>query len=211
MKLYTFPPSPNGRKVDAVVRQLGIGSELETELINLGEGAHRRPEYLAVNPMGKVPALTDGDLVLWESNAISMYLCERAGDSTFYPKDPKKRADIARWMFWESSTWAPATGMITFENFVKKFFGGGEPDAAKVKEGEEKFHSAARVLEARLTGRRFIQGDDVTLADFALGAMLTYAGPARIPVGDYENVQAWWGRLNEIPAWRDSAARPPGT
>jgi glutathione S-transferase len=211
MKLYTFPPSPNGRKVDAVVRHLGIGSELEVELINLGEGAHRRPEYLAINPMGKVPALVDGDLSLWESNAIAMYVAERKGDTSFYPSDPKKRADIARWLFWESSTWAPAVAGIVYENLIKKFFGGGEPDPAKVKEGEEKFHKAAPVLEAQLKGRKFVTGDDLTLADFGLGALLTYAAPGRVPLGDYTNIQAWWGRLSEIDAWKASAPRLPGS
>jgi glutathione S-transferase len=78
MKLYTFPPSPNARKVAAVIAHLHL-TDIEHSLIRLQKGEHRHPDYLAINPMGKVPALRDGDLLLWESNAIAQYLAERAG------------------------------------------------------------------------------------------------------------------------------------
>src|SRR5689334_11458502 len=67
VKLYTFPPSPNARKVAAVIAQLRL-TDIEQTLIRLQKGEHRHPDYLAINPMGKVPALRDGDLLLWESN-----------------------------------------------------------------------------------------------------------------------------------------------
>ena len=65
MKLYTFPPSPNARKVAAVIAHLQL-TDIEHALIRLQNGEHRQPDYLAINPMGKVPALRDGDLLLWE-------------------------------------------------------------------------------------------------------------------------------------------------
>jgi glutathione S-transferase len=93
MKLYTFPPSPNARKVAAVIAHL-CTPEVENALVRLHKGEHRHPDYLAINPMGKVPALRDGDLLLWESNAICQYLADRAGDTPFFPDDPKIRANL---------------------------------------------------------------------------------------------------------------------
>ena len=68
MKLYEFPPSPNARKAAAVVAHLKL-KDVEPVLVRLHKGEQRSPDYLAINPMGKVPALRDGDLLLWESNA----------------------------------------------------------------------------------------------------------------------------------------------
>jgi glutathione S-transferase len=69
--------------------------------------------------MGKVPALRDGDLLLWESNAICQYLADRAGDASFFPADSKARADIGRWLFWEAGTWSPVIDVFTHENVRK--------------------------------------------------------------------------------------------
>jgi hydroxyacylglutathione hydrolase-like protein/glutathione S-transferase-like protein len=102
MKLYTFPPSPNARKAAAVVAHLGL-TDVEHALVRLHKGEHRQPDYLDINPMGKVPALQDGDLTLWESNAICHYLADRADDTSFFPAAPKIRADIVRWPFWEAA------------------------------------------------------------------------------------------------------------
>ena len=88
MKLYSFTPSPNTRKVAAVVAHLKP-TDLEHALVRLHKGEHRQPDYLAINPMGKVPTLCDGDLNLWESNAICQYLAERADDTSFFPADPR--------------------------------------------------------------------------------------------------------------------------
>ena len=80
MKLYSFTPSPNARKVAAVIAHLGL-TDIEHVLVRLQKGEHRKPDYLAINPMGKVPALRDGDMLLWESNSICQYLADRAGES----------------------------------------------------------------------------------------------------------------------------------
>jgi len=204
MKLYTFPPSPNGRKVQAVINHLGL-KDIEVHVVNLGEGAQRKPEYLTVNPMGRIPALVDGDLTLWESNAIAQYLCDRQGDTGLFPRDARVRADISRWLFWEASDWQRAAAAMAFENFVKGLFGWGAPDPAKVKEGEERFHGLAKVLDAHLNGRKFIVGNGVTLADFSIASMLTYAAQGKFPVAEYKHILAWNAGLNEVPAWRSTA------
>src|SRR5262249_11468254 len=156
--------------------------DIELHIVNPGEGAHKKPEYLAVNPMGRVPTLVDGDLTLWESNAICTYLCDKQGETSLYPRDARVRADISRWLFWEASDWQRATATMAIENFVKVLRGRGTPDAAKVKEGEERFHGLAKVLDKHLDGRKFIVGNAVTLADFVVAALLGFAGPGKFPI-----------------------------
>jgi glutathione S-transferase len=207
MKLYTFPPSPNARKAAAVVAHLGL-TDVEHALVRLHKGEHRQPDYLAINPMGKVPALRDGDLTLWESNAICQYLADRAGETPFFPRDPKVRADIARWLFWEAGTWSPVIDVFTNENVRKPMLGMGVADPAKLASAEERFRPLADLLNDRLAGRKFLLGDDVTLADFVVAGAATYMERGKIPVHDYPNIKAWWDRLNALEAWSSTMPGP---
>jgi glutathione S-transferase len=208
MKLYLFPPSPNVRKVNAVISHLGI-QDIDREIVNLAKGEQRLPAFLAINPMGKLPALDAGDgLLLWESNAICQFLCERHGDTPFYPRDPRVRADIARWLFWEASAWSEAATILTTENVRKPMMGIGEPDPASVKQGEEKFRPLARLLNDHLASRPFLVGDAVTLADFVVGGSATYMDRGRFPVAEFRNLRAWWARLNQLPAWISTEPSP---
>jgi glutathione S-transferase len=201
MKLYSFPPSPNVRKVSAVIAHLGI-DEIEQVLVNLAKGEHKGADYLAVNPMGTLPALVaDDGQVLWESNAICQFLCERHGGSRFYPRDAQRRADVARWLFWEASSWSPVAAILTHENVRKPMLGIGQPDPDKVMQAEERFRPLARLLDNHLADRPFLTGDDVTLADFVVGGAVTYLERGRFPTADFPNLEAWWARLHQIPAW----------
>jgi len=208
MKLYFFPPSPNVRKVNAVISHLGI-RDIEREIVNVAKGEQRLPAFLAINPMGKLPALDAGDgLLLWESNAICQFLCERHGDTSFYPRDARSRADMLRWLFWEASAWSEATTILTTENVRKPMLGIGEPDPAKVVQGEEQFRPLAGLLDEQLARRPFLVGDSVTLADFVVGGAVTYVERGRFPVGEFPNLQAWWDRLHRIPAWHHTIPSP---
>ena len=204
MKLYFFPPSPNVRKVIAVIAHLGI-QDIDREVVNVAKGEQRLPAFLAINPMGKLPALDAGDgLLLWESNAICQFICERHGETAFYPRDSRVRADIARWLFWDASAWSEATTILTTENVRKPMMGIGEPDPASVAQGEEKFRPLASLLNDRLASRPFLTGNAVTLADFVVGGSATYMERGRFPVADFPHLRAWWTRLNQISAWSAS-------
>ena len=102
-------------------RRNELGIELETQTLDLRAGEQRTPEYLALNPNGKVPTLVDGDTVLWESNAIMCYLAGK-GDTALWPKSAK-RYDILRWMFWESNHLTNALNRL----FGQKFFNRDNP------------------------------------------------------------------------------------
>ena len=206
MKFFSYPMSPNCRRVAATLAHLGL--EAETVLVDLGKGATRTPEYLAVNPHGRVPALIDGDFHLSESYAIMQYLCSKKPGNTLFPADARSQADINRWMFWAASTFSRPTGDLTYENLVKPMFGMGETDPAAVEKAQEGFRSLARLLDAHLADRKFLVGDGVTLADFTVASMLTYSEPARMPVSEFPNLQAWLARMETVPAWTATAPQP---
>jgi glutathione S-transferase len=202
MKLYSIHNSNNCRRVNATIQHLG----LDVEIVEQGMGDLKKPEYLALNPNGKVPTLVDGDLKLWESRAIMQYVASRK-ENTLWPNDAKRRADIARWQFWEATHLTRGTGTYAFENLFKKIFMKQDPDPAALAVGEKDWHTFAPILNAQLEARKFILGSELTLADFSVGACFSFAEPSGLPWNDYTHIKAWCSRLNEIPAWKNTAPK----
>jgi glutathione S-transferase len=203
MDFYTNPLSPNCRKVDAVAKQLGI--PLQHNVIDVAKGEGRKPEYLAINPNGKVPTLVDGDVVLWESNAIQCYIASKT-DNDLWPKT-NARYHILQWQAWELAHFGAAARAIAFQRLIKPLLGLGQPDEARCEEEEGNFKRFAQVLDQSLSGRRFLVDNRLTLADFCVAASLTHAAAARLPLGGFDNVERWLRALDEQPGW--SASRPP--
>lgn len=203
MKLYHFPLSPNSRKVVAVLHHLHMDCELEA--VDLSKGEQMKPDFIKLNPNHAIPTLVDGDFVLWESNAIMPYLCAKIPGNSLYPSDPRQQADINRWLFWQSSHFGSACGIFIFENVIKKVFLNQEADALEIAKGEERFHRFAEVLENHLKNRDWLVGNDLTLADFAVGSFLTLTQMARYPIGQYSEIARWYSNLEKIPSWQSSA------
>jgi glutathione S-transferase len=204
MKLYGFPPSPNTRKVQAVAAHLGIA--LEFQFVDITKGQSRTPEFLAINPNGRAPVLTDGDFTLWESNAIMQYIAGKK-PNTLWPEGARVRADIARWQFWQVAHWQEGCAAFLFENMVKKFLGLGETDVAVLKKAEVAFHRDAAILDAHLGKNQFLATGALTLGDFSVASYLHYAVAARLPWERYKNIQAWYARIEALPAWQQT--KPP--
>ena len=204
MKLYGFPPSPNTRKVQAVAVHLGIA--LEFQVVDLTKGQSRTPEFLAINPNGRTPVLTDGDFTLWESNAIMQYIAGKK-PNTLWPEGARVRADIARWQFWQVAHWSEGCAGFLFENFVKTLLGLGEKDMAVLTKAEAAFHRDAAILDAHLAKHQFLATGTLTLADFAVASYLHYAVAAKLPWEPCANIRAWYARIEALPAWRET--KPP--
>ncbi len=211
MKLYVGPISPNSRRVEAAVHHLGLTDRVMIERVDFSSGQLQSAPFLAVNPNGKLPALEDGATKLWESNAILHALAVAAGDDSFLPNDNAGRIEILRWQFWECQHFNKAVSTITWETLVKPHFGLGTTDEATVTAATVEFRRFAQVLEAHLDGRRFLLGDKVTVADFAVGAYsaLVPLPQTRVPIGDYPQISAWYAALEAIPGWA-ATAPPPG-
>jgi glutathione S-transferase len=198
MKLYYFE-TLNPRKVCAVARHLG--SPVEFVRIDLGKGEQKSPDFLAVNPNGKVPALTDGGLRLWESNSIMAYLARAAG-SSLWPEGAHQ-IDVLRWLSWNSEHFTRHAGMLYFQNIIKPHLLKAAPDPKAVEEATGFFRQFAQVLDDHLRGRKYLVGDELTIADFSVAVALPYAEQARIPVREFPQIERWHAQLNELPAWRE--------
>jgi glutathione S-transferase len=198
MKLF-YAETINPRKACAVARYLNV--PIDYVHVDLGKGENRTPEYLAVNPNGKVPAFEDGDLKLWEANAIMCYLARAAG-SDLWPGDARQ-IEVIRWLSWNSEHFTRHAGSLYFQNIVKPALGFGAPDEAAVKEATGFVRRFGAVLNDHLRGRKYLVGDALTVADFAVAATLPYAAKAKIPVEEFPEIMRWHARLNELPAWRE--------
>jgi glutathione S-transferase len=204
LKIHAFPRSPRNFKPLLVADYLGLDYELC--FCDFTIGAQRTEAYAAINPNRKAPALEHDEFKLWESNAIIQYLATLKPEAGLMPRDPRAQADVLRWMFWDTSTWDPACAILAFERLVKGAFGMGEPDPVEVEKGLAKLAAAAEVLDAHLKGRRFICGDDVTLADFAIASALTLWAPAQLPLEPYGEIRRWAGTMMALPAWERTQA-----
>lgn len=188
------------RKVCAVAKYLN--SPVDYVYVDLAKGGTSAPDFLAVNPNGKVPVLTDGDLTLWEADAIICYLARKAG-SKLWPADDARKIEILRWSSWNANHFTRATGVLYFEHVVKPMFGIGEPDPAEVGPAMADFHKFGRVLDEHLSGRDYLVSNELSAADFIVAVSLPYAAQMQLPMQDYPHIARWHDRLNALPAWRD--------
>ena len=205
MKLYIDPITVNCRKVAAGLNLLGVPYELAK--IDYFAGGHKTPEYLAINPNGELPALVDGDLELWESNAIMIYGAELSDNTSAYPKDAKTRADIHRWLLWESGKWFASCYVYLVENVVKPMLD-DTPDAALIDAEASNFHKLASILEKRLEGRDWLSAADPTIADIAVAAPMHLHSFQLLPLDEYPNLRAWMTRVEALPCWHASDPVP---
>ena len=199
MKLYYYE-FLNPRKACAAAKYLE--SPVEFVRVNVGKNAHKTPEFLAINPNGRIPALEDGDLRLWESNAIMCHLARKAG-SPFWPKDGDAQIDAIRWLSWDGASFSLHGGALYFEFVIKPMFGIGPPDKALVADAQKRLRQSAQVLDDHLRDRDFLLGSMLTVADFAVAATLPYPEAVAEPLEGFANIARWHGRLNDLPAWRD--------
>jgi glutathione S-transferase len=196
MRLY-YAETTNPRKACAVAKYLN--APVEFVHVDLGKGENRTPEFLALNPNGKVPVLETGAGSLWESNAIMCYLARIAG-SDLWPSD-NRQIEVMRWLSWDSQHFTRHAGTLYFEHIIKPALGIGEPDPAVVAEATGFFKRFAAVLNDHLSGRAYLMGDLLTVADFAGAITLPYAKRARIPLAEFPEIERWHARLSELPAW----------
>lgn len=202
-KLYTHKHSANGRKVLAISHFLNL--EPEIIKVNVYEGDGQNPEYLKVNPFGKIPTLVDGNFILWESNAILQYIAEKFGDFELSARDPQKRASIARWLFWESAHWqpamsavlAPAVGHHLLPNLIPA-------PSENLNWKHQECNRWVTYLNSYLAQHAYLANNELTIADFSVAGMMTYFRFAKFPFHDFPALSDWYERIESLDAWKQS-------
>lgn len=207
MKLYYVVGSPNCRKVHAVINHLGL--KVDFEYLDFFTGELKTAPFRAVNPNGMVPALVDGPLKLWESNAIMQYLADGAGADALFPREAKRRADVQRWLAWELSHFNKALGVLSFEAVAKPNFMKLDPNAALVAWAQGELKTFAPVLDAHLAGRQFVSGATLTIADYALIHLEFFKEAVPFDWSPYTNVNAYFDRMRKVEHWAKTAPLRP--
>jgi glutathione S-transferase len=170
-------------------------------------GKNREPEYLAMNPNGRVPTLVDGDFVLWESNSIMRYLTLAYGrGSPIYPAAPKARAGVDRWLDWSLSTLQPVDRPV-FWALVRTPL--DKRDMVAIQRDADAEAEVWRIADNQLATRRFIEGDDFTLADIALGAYARrWFGVEGVAKPRLAHLERWFAQFSERPGFQKFIAPP---
>jgi glutathione S-transferase len=203
MKLYGFAPSPNTWQVRALAAHIGVPVDFAP--LDFAKGDTKTPAFLAINPTGRTPALTDGDFKLWETLAIMQYIASKKPNS-LWPNDARARADIVRWQSWNLAHWnRDAWAPVLSERLVKKIFNLGPPDQAVIAKGVEAYNKEAAMLDAHLGKQKYLVGDALTIADFAVAAPLFYAKEAELPLSPHPHMRGWFERVTALPCWRETA------
>ncbi|MGB3538479.1 MAG: glutathione S-transferase N-terminal domain-containing protein [Mesorhizobium sp.] len=203
LQLYSAT-TPNGVKVSIMLEELGM--PYEAHYIDIGKDETWTPEFLSLNPNGKIPSIIDPNgpdgkpLALFESGAILLYLAEKTGK--LIPADAGLRYETIQWVFFQMAAIGPIFGQL---GFFHKFAGRKISDKRPLERYRVESRRLVGVLETRLTGRTWIMGDDYTIADISmLGWVRNLIGfyEARELVGfdDFPNVAAWLERGLARPA-----------
>lgn len=198
--------SINVQKVMWTVGELG----LKHERIDAGGafGRNKDSDYLKMNPNGLVPVLQDGDLTMWESNAIVRYLAARYSDGNLWTKDPAKRALSEQWMEWMITTINPAI-LPVFWGLIRT--PPEQRDMAAIEAARVKSAELLKIFDDHMAGRTFVAGDTLTLGDIPMGVFVKrwYALPIERP--NTPNVAAYHERLKKRPAFVEHVESIPLT
>jgi glutathione S-transferase len=197
--------SVNVQKVLWCLREL----DLSYERIDAGMafGKNTEAEYLAMNPNGRVPTMVDGDFVLWESNSVMRYLVMAYGKgSPIYPQAPKQRAAVDRWLDWTLSTIQPVDRPV-FWALVRTPI--EKRDMVAIQKDVDAEAVQWRIADHHLAKRRFIEGDDFTIADIALGAYARrWFGVQGVTKPPLPHLERWFAQFAERPGFQQFIAPP---
>jgi len=203
IEIYYWP-TPNGHKITIAVEEMGIPYEIRR--VNIGAGEQFRPEFLAISPNNRMPAIVDPEgpdgqpISVFESGAILQYLGRKSG--SFYGRDERNRVEVEEWLFWQMAGLGPMLGQANhFRNFAASFV----PDQRQLAYGANRYtnesHRLYGVLEKRLDGRDFLAGD-YSIADMAAWPWTGYSAMQGIDLAEFPNLAAWRERIGSREAVR---------
>lgn len=193
LKIYGSDLSAPSNKVRFVANALEL--KYEYVFVNLRAGEHQKPEFLKLNPVGKIPTIDDDGFYLFESNAIIRYLCEK-NNSPLYPKGLKDRAIVEQWLDFGSMHVGAAFSKVMYNRVfapIRKI----AVDENSIKEGLSFLERFLPVVDSQLGKNLYLAGKNLTIADFNLLALLDPAEIADIDLSKYKNLTAWRGKLKQ--------------
>ncbi len=198
LTLY-YAPTPNGQKISIMLEECGL--TYDTKLVNILGGDQFKPEFLAISPNNKIPALTDSDgpdgapVSIFESGAILMYLGEKTGQ--FFPADSRKRLDVIQWLMFQKASVGPMLGQ-------NHHFNDYAPEPVPYAQ-ERYIKETARlygVMDRQLAENEYIAGSEYTIADMAIFPWVANYKRQSMDMGEFPNLRRWKDTLKIRPALR---------
>jgi glutathione S-transferase len=191
IKLYRHPLSGHAHRVELLLSLLKLPTELV--FVDLANGAHKKPEFLAINAFGQVPVIDDSGIILSDSNAILVYLAKKYGNGSWLAEDPLAAARIQRWL-------SVAAGQLVFgpasARLITVF---GAP--LNAEEEIARSHALLNVMDGELASTPFLAGAAATIADVANYTYIAHAPEGNVSLQAYPNVRAWLERVQALPGF----------
>ncbi|MEQ8392731.1 MAG: glutathione S-transferase [Thalassospira sp.] len=191
MKLHYFPLSGHAHRAHLFLSLLGVDHQVIN--VDLANGAHKSTEFLKLNPLGQVPVLEDGDVVISDSIAIMTYIAKKLGATNWLPEDAESAAKVQKWL-------SVAAGQIAYgvcaARLITVFNAPFHADEVIARA-----HTILAQIESQLSGNDWIALDHPTVADIALYSYIANAPEGNIDLAPYGNVRAWLNRVEALPGF----------
>ena len=191
IKLYNFPKSGHAHRIELMLSLLNLPTELV--FVDLAKGAHKQPDFLALNPFGQVPVIDDNGTVIADSNAILVYLAKKYGNGTWLPEEPAAAARVQRWL-------SVAAGPLAFGPAAARLvtvFGA----SFNTDEVIGRAHTLLKVIDTELATTPFLAGSTPTIADIANYSYIAHAPEGNVSLEPYANVRSWLARIESLPGF----------
>jgi glutathione S-transferase len=194
--LYTYPMSGNGRKVHTCLEE--VGAQYEMTRIDLLKGEQKNSDYLKINPNGKVPTLKDNGFILWESNAILLYLSDKFPAAKLLPVDVQDRARAFQWLLFEQTTFRPPLSMLVR---LTRFTPPEKQDKQAIEQTWNEVRTNMGILQTSLSGRDYL-GGTFSIADMAVLPYVYLATDLGLDLSPWPTVAAYYTRLSARSTWQ---------
>jgi len=195
IELHAFD-TPNGRKISVALEEMALPYTIR--IVDISKGEQFRPDFLAISPNAKIPAIVDTDgpngtpVSVFESGAILIYLGEKTGN--FWPKDLEKRIPVLEWLMFQHGGFGPIPGQVhhfaAMQNEQDRRYG--------LERYSKETHRLYAVMDRRLAGRAFF-ADEISIADFAIVGWAWRHPRHKVDLADYPNVQRWYEAMMARP------------
>ncbi|WP_424939299.1 glutathione S-transferase family protein [Aliiroseovarius sp. S253] len=204
IKLYCFGESGNAYKAALALELSGL--EWEPVFVDFFNGETRSPEYREINPMGEVPVMVDGNVTLSQSGAIQDYVASKSGKLGGRSAD--ERREILRWQFWDNHKMSSMAGVT---RFLMNFLPEDKRPTEVIAFNQGRLKGAYKTLEAELSTRDWLVGDQLTIADISCAGYLFYPEPFGFDRAEWPAIDAWLTRISETPGWKHPYDLMPGS
>jgi len=191
IKLYNFPKSGHAHRIELMLSLLNLPTELV--FVDLAKGAHKQPDFLALNPFGQVPVIDDNGTVIADSNAILVYLAKKYDNGTWLPEEPAAAARVQRWLSVAAGPLAVGPAAAHLGTVLGAAFNTDEVIA--------RAHTLLKVIDAELANAPFLAGSTPTIADIANYSYIAHAPEGNVSLEPYANVRSWLARIESLPGF----------